>query len=65
MAHRRDPDAPVPHIWDTLDLVEFQVILESFGALVSQWDLKRAGRRAKRNAIWDFVGTCGTFISYL
>ncbi len=47
------------HVWRTLDLVVFNVIVKLFSAFVSKWaacNSKTAGRRAKRIEIYD-VGT--------
>ncbi len=49
-------------MWGTFDLLVFEVILGSFGALVSKWHItwKTAGRRVKRSEILEsgVVVTC-------
>ncbi len=38
-----ESEALVTHMWCTFDLVVFNVILRSFGARVSKWNLSREG----------------------
>ncbi len=52
-------------MWDTFDLLTFNVILGSFGVLLSKWPVTRKQLHVaveKRTEFWDSGGSCNSIL---